>query len=93
MTAQGQSETQPNEAAENDAILTRLCTDLAWKIVGGPERISAADTAAAIKRLVEQWSDGQREVDALIAEELREPVVAMVIRGQFPSHTTTEEGE
>lgn len=73
-----------DDAAVNDAILTRQCEELAYQIVGNHIRPSAVSTAAAIKKLAEQWADGQREVDALIAEE-HCAVAAMAIRGQLPS--------
>lgn len=70
------------DAATNDEILSRLCADLAWKITGGPDRPSAESVAAQIKSLATQWADGQRECDALAAEE-HSAVAAMAIRGQM----------
>lgn len=73
-----------DDAAVNDAILTRLCDELAWNIVGGQDRPSAEQVAIEIKKLAEQWADGQKEYDALVAEE-HSAVAAMAIRGQWPS--------
>lgn len=72
-----------NDAAENDAILTRQCNELAQRIVSGLEIDSTEAVAVEIKKLAEHWADGTRECCALIAEEMRETTVAMVIRGQI----------
>ena len=71
-----------DDAAVNDKILAQQCAELAWAIVGGPDRPSAEEVAAKIKTLAEQWADGQMEYDALVAEE-HSAVAAMAIRGQL----------
>jgi hypothetical protein len=83
-----------NDDAENDAILDNQCVALAHQLFahecsfarGGEVMEHSPSCKIAyreIKRLAAQWADGQREVCALIAEEMRYPVVAMAIRGQI----------
>lgn len=71
-----------NDCNKNDDILTKLSADLAWRIVGGPDRPTAAEVAAEIKALCKQWADGEREVCALTAEDFS-AVAAMAIRRQL----------
>jgi hypothetical protein len=71
-----------NDRDENEAILAKQCSDLAWKIVSGPEIPSAEEVAGQIMKLCEQWADGERECCALTAED-HSVVAAMAIRRQL----------